>query len=319
MANEKAAAPAAPESSLPGPDTPSSIEGAQSDTPITEGSGSPQAPETPPAAAAKPQGGSDEDDEREFKSLSVGVQARIKKLQEQRNQARAEAKKYDFFKPYANEPGQKYLQQLVDFDNRLSKSFDAQPWLKDLVIKTVVQGGEPDWKWLQEITGKNLAGAKAAVSEMQDGLEGGEGADPVKAEIQKIRSEVDGWKAQQLQREQEAHFQAQVQQEKTAMKTEIGEFEAAHPQIKGNREFIRRSIQLAMAGNTTFKQAAEDLMGLTQGMSKAQLQQQATKEKDAEGAQVLRTGQPAVQLKTMPKIGSDEQRDAMMEFYGLKD
>lgn len=247
------------------------------------------------------------------KNLSQGMVARIKKLQEQRDQERARMKEFDDFKAYANPKGKQYLKSLVDFDGHLDKQLQERAYLRPLLQELLAQGREPNWKNLQDLIAKQAGPPEAAQPQAKDPLEA---EDPLAKEVQELKQKYQGWEQQQQQKEEAARFEQDKNKYKNDMQAEIEAFKKSHPEYAGNNKFIAAGIRSAMAAGVDVKQALEELAGVFGDIHKGKLQKAAKNDQAAAGADVLRTGRAGTTLKEMPKIGSDEQRRAMLEMYG---
>lgn len=320
---------------LPGADAVDQMAGEQ---PGQGGGGSPQTqvdnqPQAQTQGAPAPQGTvdnnaqpEDPDEDGKFwrenpeKNLSPGMVARIKRLQEQRDAERKRIKEtqegYKFFEPYKDPKGQQYLKSLVDFDGHLDKSLQEKAYLRPLLQELLAQGREPNWKNLQKIIAEHAQEDAAAGAEAKvvDPLEG---EDPLAQKVAELDKKYAGWEKQQREKEEAVRFEQTKNSVKSEMQGQIEEFKTAHPEYAGNNKFIAAGIRSAMAAGVDVKQALEELAGVFGDIHKGRLQKAAKNDQAAAGADVLRNGRAGTTIKEMPKIGSDEQRKAMLEMYGV--
>lgn len=315
--------------SLPGADAVDAM--AAGNTPDSGGSGNPQPqadnnsnqapqPATPAPAAAAPE--EDPDGDRGFstqfpeKTLPAGLAERIKKLQEQRDGERKRLKDYEYFKPYADEKGRGYLKSLVDFDGHLERSLQAKAYLRPLLQELLAQDREPNWKNLQALIKQHAPADQASAREQEDAAAAAGDEDPLAREVAELKK---GYQSMQAEREKAAAaqtFESDKNKHKAEIQTQVQAFKKEHPELAGNNKLIAAGIQNAMASGASVLDSLKNLVGLFGDLHKSKLQTAAKQDQAAQGAETLKAGKTGSTLKEMPKLGSDEQRDAMYAMYG---
>lgn len=318
--------------SLPGADAVDNM--AAGSTPDNGGSGNPQpqadnnanqaqsapAPQQQQAAADE-----DPDGDRGFssqfpeKTLPQGLAERIKKLQEQRDNERKRLKDYEYFKPYADEKGRGYLKSLVDFDSHLEKSLQERAYLRPLLQELLAQGRDPNWKNLQALIKQHAPADQAGAREMEEAAAQAGEEDPLAREVAELKKNYGSLREEQAKKEEAQRFETEKQGHKLELQKQIDEFKKSHPDLAGNNKLIRAGIQNAMASGASVKDSLENLVGLFGDLHKGKLQAVAKQDQASAGAETLKAGKTGSTLKEMPKLGSDAQRDAMYEMYGIKD
>ena len=149
-----------------------------------------------------------------------------------------------------------------------------------------------------------------------------EGESPAQEQVdprmQNFEQRLTQFEQMQAQQAEQARFQSEVNAETEAMKKEIAQFESEHEEFKGNTDFITKAIRLSMAQNSSFKEAADELAGFVGNYHKSQLEKVAKADQAGAGAKVSKGGPSGVPVSKRPKLGSDEEREAMMAHYGIK-